>query len=139
MACRAEHHFVGEQLLTVHAGQVAAVHVMHEPDDEIAGAGAGIEDVNFGVGEVFSEIGAEESGHGGAHELDDALRGVDDAVSVGDLDGEAAEEVLVYAVEELLLVGEAEEGAGGGASMTRSTSTAMTLRRVFSKMMLERG
>ena len=67
--------------------------------------------------------------------------GVDDAVGVADVDGEAAEEPLVDAVEEVLLVGEAGEGAGGGASMTRSTSTAMTLRRVnsgLSKMLRKR-
>ena len=41
----------------------------------------------------------------GAHEIDDLLRRVDDAVRVGHLDRVALEEALVDGVEEVLLVG----------------------------------
>jgi len=48
------------------------------------------------------------------HEIDDLLRGIDDAGGVGALDGEALEKLLVNGVEALLLFGEVRDGVGGG-------------------------
>ncbi len=47
---RHEHDFIGEQLLTVDARQVAAGDASHQVDDEVAGAGAGVKDVHAGRG-----------------------------------------------------------------------------------------
>ena len=49
----------------------------------------------------------------GAHEIDDRLRRVDDAVRVGHLHRVALEEPLVDRVQEVLLLGEVGQGAGG--------------------------
>ncbi len=50
----------------------------------------------------------------GAHEVDDGLRRVDDAVGVGHLDGVALEEALVDRVEKALLVARSRAEAAGG-------------------------
>ena len=49
----------------------------------------------------------------GDHEIDEGLRGIDDAVGVGDLDAKALEESLIDGVQELLLLVEIGDGGGG--------------------------
>ena len=60
-----------------------------------------------------AEFGVEHLVHAGAHEIDDGLRRVDDAVRVGHLDRVALEEALVDRVEEVLLVAEILQVVGG--------------------------
>src|SRR5204863_8876395 len=82
-------------------------------DDEVAGAGAGVDDEDVVAGERLAELGLEDFLDAGAHEVDDGLGGVDDAHRVGELDAIALEEALVDGVEEVLLVGEVRHRAGG--------------------------
>jgi len=57
--------------------------------------GAGVEDVHARGAERQAEFGLQHLGDAGAHEIDDGLRRVEDAVRVGDLDRIALEEALV--------------------------------------------
>ena len=61
-----------------------------------------------------AELGLEHLDDARAHEIDDRLRRVDDAVRVGRLDRVPLEEPLVDGVEEVLLVGEVVDRLGGG-------------------------
>lgn len=111
----------------------------------------GIEDVDAGVGEGFAELLLKDFFDAADHEVDNRLRGVNDAVGVSLLDVEALEELLVDGVEEVLFFGVALLGLGGALDggveavegleelvaekwrevmerMTFSISTAMTLR-----------
>ena len=76
-------------------------------------AGEGVEDVDSGVREGFAELLLENLFNGADHEVDDGLRGIDDAVGVGLLGVEALEELLVDSVEEVLLFGVALLRLGG--------------------------
>ena len=69
--------------------------------------------MDAGVGEGFAELGVEDFLDAADHEVDDGLRGIDDAVGVGLLGVEALEELLVDGVEEVLLFGVAGLGLGG--------------------------
>ena len=66
------------------------------------------------VGQRTAELPLQDRGHAAHHEVDDRLRRVDDAVCVGDFDGEALEELLVDGVEKVLLVRKVAD-CGGGA------------------------
>ena len=109
-----QHHFVAVQFVPVLVRQPRLGHAAHEVDDEVAGADKGIEDVDAGIAEGAAELGLQQLLHARDHEIDDRLRGVDDAVGVRHLDGEALEEVLIDGVEEVLLLGEVRDGGGGG-------------------------
>ena len=43
---RQQHDLVGEKLLAVHARQILFGHPIDEVDDKVAGAGAGVDDVD---------------------------------------------------------------------------------------------
>ena len=107
-----QHHLVGPELALVHARQVGLRDAVHQVHDEIARARAGIEDDDIGVAQLLAELGAENLGHAGAHEIHDGLRCVDDAVGVGGLPGIALEEALVDGVQEVLLLLEIGNRAG---------------------------
>ena len=64
------------------------------------------------IAELLAEFVFQHLFDGGAHEVDDLLRCVDDAVSVGDFDAVALEEALVNGVDKGLLVGEIERVGG---------------------------
>ena len=81
--------------------------------DEVARARAGVEDVDVLVAERLAELALQHLGHAGAHEIDDLLRRVDDAVRVGHLDRVALEEPLVDRVQEVLLLGKALDRGRG--------------------------
>ena len=83
-----------------------------EVDDEVAGACAGVKDVHAGIGEGGAKFAFEDFFDAGAHEVDDLLRRVDDAVRVGQLDREALEEAFVDGVEEVLASRPAFDAAG---------------------------
>ena len=68
---------------------------------------------DFGGTEREAELGLEHFLDAGTHEIDDGLGGVDDTVGVGNLDRVALEELLVNRVQEVLLVGEVGQVAGG--------------------------
>lgn len=67
--------------------------------DEIAGPGAGVDDVNVVAPELLAELLLQHFGHARAHEIDDLLRRVDDAHRVGQLHRIALEEPLVDRVK----------------------------------------
>src|SRR5947208_729135 len=69
-------------------------------------------DVATGSAERNAEPSLHHLGHAGAHEIDDLLRRVDDAMRVGDLNRVALEEALVDGVEEVLLLREVLEPFG---------------------------
>ena len=64
------------------------------------------------VAERLAELVLQHLVDAGAHEIDDLLRRVDDAVRVGHLDRVALEEPLVDRVEEVLLLGEVRRACG---------------------------
>ena len=81
-------------------------------DDEVAGAGGGVDDGDAFIAELLAKFGFEHFFDGRAHEVDDFVGGVDDAVGVGNFDAVALKEALVDGVDEGLLVAEIE-GVGG--------------------------
>ena len=64
--------------------------------------------------ERLAELGLQHFLDAGAHEIDDRLRRVDDAVRVGHLDRVALEEPLVDGVQEVLLSLKSVNGPRGG-------------------------
>ena len=110
---RQQHHFVGEELLAVHAGQMLLGDAAEQIDEEVARPGAGVEDLNVLVAEFHVELRLQNFDHAGAHEVDDLLRRVDNAVRVGRLDRVALKEPFVDGVEEVLLLAEVFQDAGG--------------------------
>ena len=61
--------------------------VLHDADDEVAGADEGVEDVDAFVAEGAAEFVLQDFFDAADHEVDDGLRGIDDAVGVGLLGG----------------------------------------------------
>jgi len=136
--------------------QVGSFDLLHDADDEVAGAYEGIEDVDAFVAEGAAEFFLQNLFDAAHHEVDDGLRSVDDAVGVGFFGRIALEEALVDFVEECLLLREAggvfgadfdgfvESGRAGAensfrlnarlvsSTITFSISAATTLRRVKS-------
>ncbi len=110
---RQQHDLVGEQLLAVGAREVARVHPAQQVDDEIAGPGARIENLHARIAQPQAELVRQHFFDGGAHEIDNFLRGVDDAVRIGDPDRIALEETLVDGIEKVLLFAEIVQAAGG--------------------------
>lgn len=100
-----QHDLVAVEFFGVLVRQGGALYLLHDAGDEVAGAGEGVEDVDAGVGEGLAELLLKELFDGADHEVDDGLRGVDDAVGVGLLGVEALEELFVDGVEEVLLLG----------------------------------
>ena len=72
---------VGVQLVGVLAGEVVRLDQagLEQPDDEGAGAGEGVEDVDALVGEACAEVLAQHVVGGAEDEVDDLDRRVDDA------------------------------------------------------------
>ena len=110
---RQKHDFVAVEFLLILIFEGGAFDLLHDAGDEVAGSGEGVEDVDAGVGEGFAELLLEDFFDAADHEVDDGLRGVDDAVGVGLLGVEALEELLVGGVEEVLFFGVAGLGLGG--------------------------
>ena len=86
---------------------------LHDVHNEVSRAGKGIKDVDILFREAGAEMFAQDVLGAGNHEIDERLRGIDDAVGVGHLDAEALEEALIHDVEELLLLGEIVDRLGG--------------------------
>ena len=110
---RQKHDFVAVEFLLILIFEGGAFDLLHDAGDEVAGSGEGVEDVDAGVGEGFAELGVEDFLDAADHEVDDGLRGVDDAVGVCLFGVEALKELLVDGVEEVLLFGVAGLGLGG--------------------------
>ena len=93
-----QHDFVAVQFVFVFVGQVGGFDLVHDIDDEVAGADEGVEDVNAFVAEGASEFFLQDFLYAAHHEIDDGLRGVDDAVGVGFFRRISLEEALVNLV-----------------------------------------
>ena len=100
-----QHNFVGEQLMLVLVPQVLAGQAADDVDQEVAGAGAGVENGDAFVAERQAELGLQDVFDALAHEVHNRLRGIDDAVGVRLIFAEALEEALVDGVQEPLLLG----------------------------------
>jgi hypothetical protein len=72
--------------------------------------------VDAGVGEGFAEFLLQDFFDAADHEVDDGLRGVDDAAGVGLFGVGALEELLVDSVEQVLLFGVAGLGRGSAVA-----------------------
>ena len=87
-----EHQFIAVQLLAILVRQRGLGDQPHQIHDEIARAGEGVEDMYVLVRKRSLELGLKHVFHAGDHEVRKRLRGVHDAVRVGNLDAEALEE-----------------------------------------------
>ena len=110
---RQQHDFIAVQLVRVFVRQRGPGNVPHEVDDEIAGAGERVEDMDLAVGQSFIKLRLQDVLHAGDHEVDERLRRVNDAVRVGHLHAKALKEPLINGVEEGLLLVEIGDGGGG--------------------------
>ena len=110
---RQKHHFVAVEFALIFLVQRDARDVLHQPNDEVACADEGIDDVNTAIGERLAEVGFQDMLNAVHHEIDDRLRGIDDTVSIGILDREVLEKALVKRVEEVLLLREIGERPRG--------------------------
>ena len=109
-----EHDFVAEEVVFVFVGQVAALDmVADEVDDKVAGAGGGVKDLDALIADGAAKFFLQDLFDAGTHKIDDLLRGVDDAVGVGLLDGKTLEEALIDGVEEALALGPGLDPSGG--------------------------
>ena len=70
------------QFVFVFVLQVGGFDLLHDADDEVAGADEGIEDMYAFVAEGPAEFFLQNLLHAAHHEVDDGLRSVDDAVGV---------------------------------------------------------
>ena len=102
-----QHDLVAVQFVLILVLQIGGLDLLHDADDEVAGADEGIEDVDAFVAERASEFFLQNLFDAAHHEVDDGLRRVDDAVGVGLFRRIALEETLINFVEECLLFGEA--------------------------------
>ncbi len=110
---RQQHHFVGEKAVLIGFRQRFTRHTVDQVDDEIPSPGARIENHHFGRCQRVSEFLFQRFLDRLAHVVDNLARRVDDAVGIGHIRREALEELLVYGVEKILLLGEvAEVGSG---------------------------
>lgn len=110
---REQHDFVAMQFVRELVRQRGFRNVPHEIDNEIAGTGEGVEDVNVFVGESFIEFLFQHRFDAGNHEVHERLRRVNDAVRVGYLDTKALKETFTDGVEECLLLSEVRNSGGG--------------------------
>ena len=110
---REERDLVAMKFFGVLLRQRRAFDFLHDASDEVAGSGEGVKDVYVFVGKGLAELLLKDLFDGADHEVDDGLRGVDDAVGVGLFGVEALEELLVDGVEEVLLFRVALLGLGG--------------------------
>jgi len=85
----------------------------HDVDDEIARAGERVENVDVVVCQRRFECGLQNMLDGGDHEIHERLRGIDYAVSVGNLDGKTLKEPFVDSVEERLFLVKIGNSCGG--------------------------
>ena len=81
-------------------------------DDKVAGASGGVDDGDALIAELLAKFSFQHFLDGGAHEVDNFLRGIDDAVGICDVDAVTLEEALVDGVDEGLLVAEIEVFGG---------------------------
>ena len=101
-----EHDFVAVEFVFVLVGEgrfAGFADLADGAGDEVSGADEGVEDVDAFVGEGFAELLFQNVIDAADHEIDDGLRGVDDAVGVGLFGRESLKEALIDGVEEGLL------------------------------------
>lgn len=111
-----EHDLIAEEIFCVFLAQGTAGETLQNIDNEIAGAGAGIKDLDAGRGQRAAKLALKGLIDAGNHEVDDLLRGVNDAVGVGLSDREPLEKALVDRVEEALALGPVADAARRAAS-----------------------
>ena len=95
-----KHYLVAVELAFVFLVKRDAGDVLHQANDEVAGADERIDDVNTGICERLAEVSFQDMLNAIHHEIDDGLRRVDNAVSIGILDREVLEKALIKRVEE---------------------------------------
>ena len=79
---------------------------LQQINDEVSCAGAGIENIDGGITEGQAEDFGQHVRDALAHEVDNRLRRINNAVRVRHLDRITLKESLVYYVQEMLLFGE---------------------------------
>jgi hypothetical protein len=111
---RQEHDFVGVEFAGVFALQLVLGDFTHDPQEKVAGAHKGIQDMDVFIPERAAKFPFQDFVHRAHHEIDQGLGGVHNAVGVGHPDGEALEKALIDGVQEGLLLRIVLHEGGGG-------------------------